>query len=98
MSIIMHDRTWYVINLITGYRCNNCEKDKLTFVVFNKANPSIPEVSLSAPDFFTITSVVCFSDPSLKPSIEKTNGTFNSKHIVIWLFIFLQREKDEKKT
>jgi hypothetical protein len=37
----------------------------------SKANPAIPEVNCNAPDFFTIASVVCFSDPSLKPSIRK---------------------------
>lgn len=43
------------------------ELDEITFVVFSKASPSIPEVTLNAPDFFKITSVVCFSDPNLKP-------------------------------
>jgi hypothetical protein len=40
-------------------------------VVFNTDSPSIPEVNCSAPDFFTIASVVCFSDPSLKPYKNK---------------------------
>jgi hypothetical protein len=40
-------------------------------VVFNTDSPSIPEVNCSAPDFFTIASVVRFSDPSLKPYKNK---------------------------
>ena len=44
---------------------------KLTLVVFNTDSPSIPEVNCSAPDFFTIASVVCLSDPSLKPYKNK---------------------------
>lgn len=45
--------------------------DNFTWVVFSKDRPSTPEVSCKTPDFWTIASVVCFSDPSLKPSINK---------------------------
>lgn len=54
----------------------SCELDKITFVVLSKARPSIPEVTLSAPDFFKITSVVCFSDPNLKPYNKETKDKF----------------------
>lgn len=72
---------WHLItarrNSSKNYSWKKCENDNLTFVVFNRANPSIPDVKLSAPDFFAITSAACFSDPSLKPSIEKRAVTLN---------------------
>lgn len=52
---------------------------KLTLVVFKSDNPSMPEVNCSAPDFFTIASVVCFSDPSLKPYKNKIKGLEDGK-------------------
>jgi len=48
---------------------------KLAWVVFNTDNPSIPEVNCSEPDFCTIASAVCFSDPSLKPCRNKTKDS-----------------------
>ena len=52
---------------------------KLTWVVFNTDNPSIPEVNWSEPDFCTIASVVCFSDPSLKPNTNKAKDLRTEK-------------------
>lgn len=54
----------------------------LTWVVFNTDNPSIPEVNCSEPDFCTIASVVCFSDPSVKPYRNKTKDSENKQTAV----------------
>lgn len=39
----------------------------------------MPEVICKAPDFCTVTSVVCLSDPSLKPSVENITKIINKK-------------------